>query len=478
MMTRYKVVLITVAVILVGVLFGMSNYTKKMPDVVSTTNIGTEKPPRMLPSTEPNTPVTRSWYQSNTKNIRFALPEGWVVDDSANTPSPPAGFTESTIFLRKADSACAIVVAERDTTVSGTHKQISFADRVFSSYAQFDGYWWLASTSASAKYSFSSDTRQYLPGEFRVASNLRNSNLILFMSDGTAVPDDCNGDFNALLKTVEPYYETTHLAPSSKGILTAEKVWDDVTHNAPNKSYEHLVFTDDDSKERREVMKIPPNTWAGRFSVLGGKLYIPAISYKFDDVEKRFNSDSALYVLDPFNGQTTQIPGTTQADTYISSLFLWNGNAHYLASSSSLVMCLDGYRPCAADLYSIPLAGGKPTFIAHSSLGGSVFGYVESEGVFYVRQDWGDAGCVSISINRIVSGKEESVGRFNECFGESEADNIAYKQMQEKVNAITTKVGSSKVSSTGIRIENNTLKPASGDVSGDAIFYFDKFNTN
>lgn len=420
-----------------------------------------------------NTPIAGPWYQSNTENVRFVLPEGWAVD-SASDPSLPAGFKESAVVLRKAGSACTIVEAKGDTAVSYTRKQISFADRVFSNYTQFDGNWWLASTSDSAKYSFSNHTRQYLAGEFRVSANSRNDPFLLFMSDGTAVPDDCNSDFNALLKTVEPYYETVRLTPSSRGILTAEKVWDDATSGTSNKSYEHLVLTADGSQERREVMKIPTGTWTERFSVSGGKLYIPSNSYQFNDVEKRSSFDSSLYILDPFSGQMTQIPGTAQTDMYISSLFLWNGNAYYLASNSALGTCLDGYHPCAADFYSIPLTGGKPTLIARSSLGGSILGYVESERAFYIGQGWGDAGCVSTSINRIVDGKEESVGKFGECVGESEADNVAYKQMQEKVNAITTKASASKVSSKGMRIENNTLQPASGDVSGNAMFYFDK----
>ena len=404
-----------------------------------------------------HTPIAGSWYQSNTENVRFVLPEGWAAD-SANNPSLPAGFKESAIVLQKAGSACIIVEAKRDTAVLQM-KQISFADRVFSSYTQFDGDWWLASTSDSAKYSFSNNTRQYLQGEFRVSANLRNAPFILFMSDGSAVPDDCNSDFNALLKTVEPYYEIVRLTPSSKGVLTTEKVWDDATSDESNKSYEHLVFTADGSTERREVMKIPTDTWAGRFSVSGGKLYIPS---------------NSIYVLDPLSGQTTQIPGTTQTDTYISSLFLRNDEAYYLAGSSALVTCLDEYHPCAADLYSIPLTGGKATSIAHSSLGGSILGYVESERAFYIRQGWGDAGCSSTSINRIVGGKEEPVVKFSGCAGDDEAGNDAYKQMQEKVSAITTKAGASKMSSKGIRIENNTLQLASGDVAGDAMFYFDK----
>jgi hypothetical protein len=420
-----------------------------------------------------NTSVTELEYKSNTANIRFVIPEGWTINSNPNL-SLPAGFKDAVFILQKTGSACTVVQASRDSATLDTRKQISFADRIFSNYTQFDGNWFLTSSSDSAQYSFSNHERQYLSGEFRVSTNLRNDPFILFMSDSTSVPDNCNNDFNALLATVEPYYETVRLASSSIGILTAEKVWDNVTSRDSNKSYEHLVFTADGSKEKREVMKIPSGTWTGKFSVLGGKLYIPSSSYQFNEAEKRSQFDFALYALDPFTGQTTQIPGTSKIDMYISSLYVRDGIAYYLANSSVLATCLDGYRPCASDLYSISLTGGSPTLIAHSSLGGSILGYVENEGAFYIRQGWGDAGCTSTSINKIVNGKEEVVGKFGECVGEDEASNLAYKQMQEKISIITMQAGASKLSSKGVRIQNGTLLPASGEISGNAIFYFDK----
>ncbi len=427
-------------------------------------------------SNEPNTPITPtagSWYPSNTENLSFIIPVGWVVNSDFNSPLP-IGFKNPAFVLQKTGSACTIVEAKRDTAVADARKQISFADRVFSNYTQFGGDWYVALTSASAKYSFSNHTRQYIAGEFRVSSNLRNNPFILFMNDGTFVPDDCNNDFNVMLKTVEPYYETVSLTSSSKGTLTTEKVWDDATSNAENKSYEHLVFTADSSEEKREVMKIPTYTWIGSFSVSGDKLYIPSNSYHFNDAEKTARFDSAIYVIDPFTGETSQISGTVATDSCITSLYVRDGVAYYLAGNSTLCTCLDSYHPCATDLYSIPLGGGKPTLIAHSSLGGSILGYVEGEKAFYIRQGWGDGGCTSTSINKIVDGKEETVGKFGECFGDDEASSVAYKQMQEQISVITTKAGVSKISSKGIHVENGTLQPTIGEVSGDATFYFDK----
>ncbi len=415
-----------------------------------------------------------SWYRSNIGNIRFILPGGWAVSNNANL-SLPVGFRDPIFILKKTGSACIIARAEQDADSAKALKQISFADRVFSDYAQYDGDWWIAATGDSAKYSFSENVRQYIAGEFRISSS-RNEPFVLFMSDGTAVPDDCNSDFNALLKTVEPYYEVVQLNPSSAGVMITEKVWDDSRRTVADqeKSYEHLIYMADGSKEKREVMLIPTGTWAGSFFVFGNKLYIPANSYQPSMADKKARFDSAIYVLDPFTGQKKQIPGTISTNAHISSLYLRDDVIYYLMGSSELGTCLDGYRKCLSDLYSIPLTGGKPTLVAHSSLGGVILGYVESEGAFYIRQSWGDAGYSTTIINKIIGAKETSVGEFNSYSGESEADKITYKQTMDKINAIKTRAGAMKILSEGVRIDNGSLHPASNDISGDAKFYFDK----
>jgi hypothetical protein len=416
-------------------------------------------------------PTTDHRYQSATSNIRFFIPGGWAVGTSSNV-SLPTGFEEPSFVLQKNDSACTIVQAKRDTAAERSRIQISFADRVFSPYGQFDGDWWIPITGNSEGYSFSDHTRQYIPGEFRVSSGVRTYPFLLFMSDGSSVPNNCDDDFNRLLKTVEPYFETVHLDSSSKGMLTTDKVWDDVTYDAPNKSYEHLLFLADGSKEKREVMRIPDGTWWGGFSVFKNKLYAPSSEYHLVGTKTRYNS--VIYVLDPFAGTTQQIPGSAKTDSYIASLYIHNGTAYYLAGTSELAICRDSYHDCPADLYSIPLTGGQPTFVAHSSLGGSILGYVESEKAFYISQGWGDAGCSSISINKIIAGTEEQVFSYGGCIEDTEESQTAFKQVEDTIETITAKAGASRVSSKGIRVVNNTLVPINGGSSEDSTFYFYK----
>ena len=459
------VIVVVILVLIIGGIVGVQFYRPHSAQLLNELNA-------------PVTPTAGSWYTSNTENLRFIIPTGWVVSSDFNS-SLPRGFKNPAFVLQKTGSACTIFEPKINNGFAYDRKEISRADRVFSNYTQFDGSWWLASTSDSERYSFSRDTRQYLPGEFRISTNLRNDPFILFMNDGASVPDDCNNDFNVMLKTVEPYYETVSLTSSSKGTLTTEKVWDDSRSNAADKSYEHLVFTADGSKEKREVMKIPTDTWEEGFSVVGRKLYFPSNLYKFEDVKRIERFNSAIYVIDPFTGETSQISGSGATDSYISSLYVRDGVAYYIAGNSTVSICLAKFPPCATDLYSIPLGGGKPTLIARSLIAGSILSYVEGEKAFYIRQDSASDSGHYTYINRILDGKEEVLGKF-EDYGSGE-NQAADKQTEDQISAIMSKAGVSKISSNGVRVENGTLQPAIGEVSDNvdlfplnATFYFDK----
>lgn len=409
-----------------------------------------------------STSTARSLYRSNITNIQFVIPDGWSVNPEA-TKTLPEAYREPSVVLEKTGSACTVVQAEWDKSIQGTQKHISFAESTSSGWWQFDSSWYVASTTDSAKYVFSDKGRQYLAGEFRRAVSLRTDPFLLFMSDGTSVPDSCSRDFSVLLRTVEPYFEELSLDATNKGLLIVEKVWDSIKPQDSNRSYEHLVFIDDVSKQRYEVMRLPTGTWTRKFSVNGGKIFVP--------------SASAIYVIDPFTKQISQVPGSAQLNTYISDIYIKDDNIYYLAGSSTLATCLDKYSPCAANLYSIPLTGGQPTRLAQTSLGGSILGYVEDESAFYIRQGWGDGGCRVSYINRVVNSKEEVVGKFGDCYSADEAGVSAYKKMQEEVNAIIAKAGAKKVFSNWIRLEGGLLFPASEELANSyAAFYFDKID--
>jgi hypothetical protein len=422
-----------------------------------------------------STSVATSSYYTNIENIKLTVPKRWTGEDTTKLPPLPVGFNKPIFAFQKVGTTCLIVEAKWIVPVPvAVQKQISFADRVYTDYAQFDGDWYVASTSEASQYSFSGGARQHIPADFRVSRDARHDPFILFTSDGSSVLDECNDDFNTLLMTVEPYYETVHLTPASKGVLTTEKVWDDNTQGLVNKSYEHLLFTADGSQERREVMRIPQGTWAEKFSVSGGKLYVPANGNPYaQTIDSQLNA--VINVLDPFTGEMSEIPGTAKSDTYISSLYLRGGDAYYLSNNSTLGWCLEGYHNCPASLYSVPLGGGTPALVATTSVGGSILGYVESEGAFYISQYWGDAGCSSTSISKVIGGKEDSTKVYGGCYDESNTqNNDALKEMDQTVGALTAKAEMSKLLAQGIQVENGELLPVTGITTGYASFYFDK----
>ena len=419
------------------------------------------------------TKIEGSLFYSNIANVKLMIPGGWEIDNTSNI-NLPVGFKEPAFALKKPGSACIIVKAEWDPDISNSIKQISRADRIFSDWTQFDGSWYIASTTDSAKYSYSSDARQYLNGEFRVSNGLRSGPFLLFMTNGKAVPNNCNDDFDEMLKTVEPYYEMVNLDSSSSGILVTEKVWDDNRYSEVEKSYEHLVFIADGSKERYEIMRIPPGTWTESFFVLDNNLYFPVNSYKSSSTEEAWQFDSAIYSLNPFSKKLSIVSGTATTNSYISSLFIRDSIAYYLIGDSDLARCLESYYPCPAELYSIPLMGGDSILVASSSLGGWILGYVPDEKAFYLGQRWGDAGCASASFSKIVNSREESIVKFDGCYGADEADLIAYQQTQDKIDEIVKKAGASKILTKAIHIDGGILKPTIDDISSYASFYFDK----
>jgi hypothetical protein len=396
-------------------------------------------------------------YYSNIENLRLIPPKGWSINENKSETFLPGGYTNPIFVSQKNGSPCTIALAPKvSIDTLEPRKQTSFADRVFSDYDQYDSNWYVASTSDAAGIKFSQHDRQYLPGEYRTSYS-HFGTFLLFMSNGESVPDYCNSDFNALLKTAEPYFERVLLTSFSKGTLTVENV---AGREINNNSYNHLVFTDENSGERHEVMRLSNGVRTGKFFIKGTEMYFA-------------HPSTGLYKTNPFTAILTPISGATQTGQYISSLYVLEDKAYYLVGTSSLATCLDMYRPCAADLYSIPLVGGAPTFLAHSSLGGEILGYFPQEDAVYIRQRWGDAGCISILINKIVGGKEDSIKKFGDCYGAGEAEVAAYKEMIQAVNLLEAKVTGSKVSVRTIRVNNGTLEPLpTGD--GYAIFSFEK----
>lgn len=410
-------------------------------------------------------------YQSNTENIRFSISETWEVVTS--TVSLPIGFENQKFALYNKENGCVVSIAKMMSDVYDTRKQVSFGDRVFSSYSQFDSNWFVPLTSTTSQLVFSPDKRKYLSGEFRVSSGLGSrSSVLLFMSNGYFVPDTCNIDFNTMLSTVEPYFEKTAVNSSSEGVIIFDRVWDDVTTDKVlNKSYDHLVFIDKDSEERREVAKIPSGTWGQKFFISNNTLYFPSNVYDLKNGVTQFSS--SLYVADLFTNRVMEITGTTKSDSYISSVYVQDGTIYYLLGSSEFPTCLDTYSACPVDLYAVPVSGGSPTLIGRSSFGGAILGYVEDEDTFYIEQRNGDAGCMRTYMSKIVGGKEEMVGEDSGCFnfetGDFVPDDI---EINKTISAIKQMLQDSRVCAQGVRVQDGFLYPLEGEFATYESFCF------
>lgn len=410
-------------------------------------------------------------YQSNTENIRFSISETWEVVTS--TVSLPVGFENQKFALYNKENECVIAIAKMMPDVYDTRKQVSFGDRVFSSYSQFDSDWFVPLTSTTSQLVFSSDKRQYVSGEFRVSSGLGNrSSILLFMSNGSFVPDTCNTDFNVMLGTVEPYFEKTAVNSSSEGVILFDRVWDDVTTDkALNKSYDLLVFVDKDSEERREVVRMPSGTWGQKFFVSNNTLYFPSNIYDSQGEAAQFSS--SLYAVDLFTSRVMEIAGTQKNNSYISSVYIEGDTIYYLLGSSEFPTCLDTYSACPVDLYAVPVSGGSPTFIGRSSFGGAILGYIEDEDAFYIEQRNGDAGCMRTYMTKIVGGKEEVIGEDSGCFdfetGDFVPDNV---EINKTISTIKQMLLDSRVCTQGVRVQDGSLYPLEGEFATYESFCF------
>lgn len=421
---------------------------------------------KVLPTPNPHF-VSGTQFYSNIENIQFTLPQGWAFNGTLR-PAHPDGSANEGITLEKTGSACVIAVVDQSMAPTIPLKQISWATRVFSDYEQYDGNWWVASTSETVKYAFSNYERQPMPGEFRSSYN-GDRIFLLWMKDGTAVSQECDTDLNQLLESVKPYFEQVKLDATSMGTVTTGGVRDNQSEDlAADDSYASLVFVADGLAEKREVMQLPNGVQSQTFSVVNNKLYVPANVYDFDGKEVRF--DAAIYMIDPFSGQATVVGGSALPESYISSIYIKDQTIYYLAGDSAFGLCLDGYGDCAANLYSMPLTGGTSTLITNTWAGGSIWGYVESEQALYLARSSGDAGCGGSTITKVVNGKEELVGKYSACAGAD--DDLEYKEMQKAVTAIRVKAGAAKIESKALRVENGMLSPATGASSDDTIFSF------
>lgn len=385
---RHKVVWLTAGVLLILVFKGIDSLWTPGPGPIDQS---------FFPETTDN-----RWYQSNISNIQFPIPDGWRIQSEASFDHPLlAMYDAPELALVHVETACVIAKAHyrEDREQQPGRKQISFADRVYSDYSQFDGNWYLASTSESAQYAFSHHERQYLAGELRESNWSRGDVFVLFSADGQAVPDRCNHDFNTLLETVEVYFEDTTLADERAGLVEIG------LHNPRvGDRYYYLRFVDAVTGERRKIATLPQGGWGDTsLTQVGDQLYLGGTSaMDEEDEDGRIRLWSALYRVDPFTGELAQLADTKAEDVVIYSVYVQAGQVYYLRG----VSCF-GYGSCPMDLYVVPATGGEPTLLANTDAGGRIIGATDDGQTFYIERSSGDAGAYSSGFSQLTIGEPE-----------------------------------------------------------------------
>ncbi len=338
-------------------------------------------------------------FRSNISNIQFPIPEGWEVNNNITLSDEILSSYEAPeIILQKLNSQCVIFKSKiREDLVSRVWMQTSFADRVYNDFNQFDGDWYVASTTQNSHIEFSWDGRQYLKDELRVSRWDAGEVLGLFSIDGNAVTDDCNQDLNGLLEKVESYFENISLTDKSEGIMS-------VQYFSPRvgDGYAYLSFIKVPTSEKRQVLQLPSGGFTNLDMVVKDNLlYFAGVDSKEDG-----SYVSRLYRVDPFSGDIKEVVGS-KIDKVIHSVFIKNSIIYYLTGDRCI-----GYGKCAMDLYSVSINGGTPVLISSITDGGVILSVLEGD-QFYIEKTNGDAGTFWSNFYLIKDGKEEEIASFS-----------------------------------------------------------------
>lgn len=384
-------------------------------------------------------------YQSNVSNIQFPIPEGWQINNSIEIDNPLLNtYEQPEVALEKLDSQCVILKTryKNDINLWPERKQISFAERIWADFAQFDGNWYVASTSENSSYQFSQHDRQYLNGEIRESGWRSREVFVLLNRDGQAVSDECDQDLNNLLESVGPYYEKAYLNNEQEGIIRIDSY-----NPRVGDGYYYLSFISVPSGERREIMRLPQAGF-GEFTlaVVGNTLYLAGGSYNEDESEAGGFYSSALYRLDPFSGESQEISGTKEDGTLINSIFVKNDQIYFLRGDR----CFMG--GCQTEVYSVPTSGGTPKLVGDNSIGGRILNVSDDGQTFYIERGWGDAGSYSFTFYKVSKDSgEEILANFSGHMGDAD-----YQEKEAAFRAFRASI-SGREDSGSIYLENGRL---------------------
>lgn len=384
-------------------------------------------------------------YTSNYENLTFKVPVGWRPLSLAST-TLPKGVQEVWFLIEEPISGCVIAGGDFEYELFETHKQVSFADRIFSNTYQFDGSWYVPIDGSpdSLVDVFSGDSRLYQEGEIRVSVNLSNPLFMLWQKDGTSVQDECNTALNELLATVEPYYEQRIITQETEGYLSITE------------SLRLSLYTG----ETYNTMLLPEGIAPyGTFLVYKNKIFSLRQASPYAENQKSF---SEVVSIDPVASSVTPVQGTYTDGTFISSLYIHNDILYFIRGDREYGSCLSGYAECFGNLYGVAVAGGEPKLLVERIKGDTIIGYSQVDDALYFRYGRGDAGCGSVTYIKVDlrTNMQFEVGKAGGCYNE---DGTGMEEYEALIASVSAKLLKTKTTSL-INIDKGALKPTEEEI--------------
>lgn len=360
-------------------------------------------------------------------NIQFDIAEGWVL--ATNTVALPKNIEGLRFAFVKSGTPCVFAYVRMTNGAREAYVQTSFAERIFSgpnNANQFDSSWYIRKADTPPGFAFDWNARQPFRNEVRImppgymgrweyGDHFRA--FLLYDSDGSIVPDACNGDVNAMLATMVEYYPTGNIESTTTGSIYI-------------KGSKVLLLGDDDIA--RLVHQFPGGS--SDFSVAGNRIY--------------YRSGNTLHYYE-VNLQVDAVNNVPPLGIDANRSYAISGTSIYSISDGSCAPDV----PCRQKLYSMDIPSGISSFLGDVTAN-SIMGYSTKDQAVYVEWARGDAGCSGSAVSRysIVRGTVEEVGNFGGCNGDP-----GFEESMAEYRALRTRIDGGDASFTHVDIRGGML---------------------
>lgn len=317
-------------------------------------------------------------YNSNQKNISFSVPADWSQVEVDSVVNLPPGAATPWIAFRAPNDNCVIAGGAVSTRLvpddqskpgSALYEQISY-----------DGWYVPITPAETEKYSFVGQDRFPIPREVRIYSY-----FFAWSENGSVVSDKCAKAFEFIVRSINDYAATTTLDKIDKGVLSMRRF--DI------QSPDFLAITNTEG-ETFKLFDLPLVTYYhGRFTFAGNSIYaIKSHVYETNDFSE--NRVDKIIKIDPYTATTSIIFDSKElGGLYISSHLVIGHKLYFLAGDNEFASCIDGYKPCFADLYVYDMSTNEYNLVLSDIRAKFIFGYSERRDKIYLSDSNGDAGC-------------------------------------------------------------------------------------